>query len=95
MAKQHASTVIIDEGDKVLKWRSVLSEKYSAFPGIRSYHDFIFSHNVRSHVQVRVRTLCYTGALETSRFRVTNQHTITENVIPGIELTYKKTIHFP
>ena len=52
LAEQHAS-VIIDDGTNVYKWRNLLSKKYSALPGIRSHHDFIFARNPGADVQLR------------------------------------------
>lgn len=84
-----AGQYVIDEGEKVCQWRSSLSEKYSALPGIRSLHDFIFARNPGSHVKLKVHPLCYTGPIEACAFHVNKGHTIVENVIPNSELSYR------
>lgn len=42
VARQYGD-VVIDEGEKVLQWRSSLA-KYSTLPGIHTLHDFVFVH---------------------------------------------------
>ena len=91
VAKQYA-TVVIDEGELVYKWRSLLS---SPLPGIWGYHNFVFAHNPECHVQLKVCTLCYTGSMEKSKFHVNRGHIIAGNVIPTSDQSYKYKDNFP
>ena len=55
--------------------------KYSALPGIRELHDFVFVHNPSNHMK-KVRQLCYTGNLQDSTFHVKQGYSLEDNVIP-------------
>ena len=47
--------VIVDSGEIVCNWRANLA-KYSKFPGIRTFHDFVFTkHLVTGAVVSKVR----------------------------------------
>ena len=81
--------VIIDNGEVVVDWRNSLSAKYKKFPGIRSYHDFVFAKNITTqHVMVRQRRLCYTGAFETMNVQVVTGQSSEDDIIPGADKTY-------
>ena len=76
--------MIIDNGEVVVDWRSSLSAKYQKGPGIRSYHDFVFTKNIATqHVMVMQRRLCYTGAFETMNVQVVTGQSSEDNIIPG------------
>ena len=60
---ENYSDAVIDDGSIVYEWRSLLV-KYSTLPGIRGLHDFVFVRNLGSDVKLRVRPLCYTGAIQ-------------------------------
>ena len=81
--------VIIDNGEVVVDWRNSPSAKYQKFPGIRSYHDFVFTKNITTqHVMVRQRRLCYTGAFETMNVQVVTGQSSEDDIIPGTDKTY-------
>ena len=89
IAAKYAS-VVIDEGEKVFQWREQLV-KYSTLPGICDLHDFMFARNPGSNVKLRVRRLCYTGAITESLFHVKRGYTLSESVIPTADMSYKNT----
>ena len=89
VAGQYAD-VVVDEGERVYKWRSSLV-KYSSLPGIRDLHDFIFARNPGMDVRLRVRPLCYTGAIRPTQFHVKRGYTLAESAIPTASLSYRNS----
>lgn len=75
--------VTVDCGEIISDWRTSLS-KYSKFPGIHSFHDFVFVRRLVSHAVVsKVRKLCHVGAFEKSAIKIQAGRNVSENVIPG------------
>ena len=85
MAAQYAE-VVVDDGETVVNWRNTVSLK---FPGIRSFHDFVFTRNITTRrVIVRQRQLCYSGTFVSTNVAVIAGHSHEENVIPGADKSY-------
>ena len=79
--------VVIDDGELVLQWRSVVSLKYSTLPGIRDLHDLIFARNPGSDVRLRVGPLCYAGAIQPSQFRIKRGYSLAQSLVPTASLS--------
>jgi hypothetical protein len=79
------ASVVVDDGHTVRKWRDALS-KYTKLPGVRSLHDFVCVRKPSTgNAHVRVRDVCYEGAIRDSSIKVARGCRPTENVIPGEE----------
>ena len=81
--------VVVDDGETVVDWRNTVSLKYGKFPGIRPFHDFVFTRNITTRrVIVRQRRLCYSGTFASTNVAVIAGHSHEENVIPGADKSY-------
>ena len=57
------ATVVMDSGKIVRSWCEVVGEKYTNLPGIRDLHNFIALRNPGQNAIMKVRKMCYSGAL--------------------------------
>ena len=64
------ATVVMDSGKIVRSWREFVGEKYTNLPGIRDLHDFIALHNPGQNAIMKVRKMCYSGALVDTPMKV-------------------------
>ena len=71
------ASVTLDDGKLVRTWRSLLSDKYSNLPGIRSLHDFlIVKHPLTGSAVMKVRKYCFEGSFENTPMKVTRQECV-------------------
>ena len=71
------ASVTLDDGKLVYTWRSLLSDKYSNLPGIRSLHDFlIVKHPLTGSAVMKVRKYCFEGSFENISMKVTRQECV-------------------
>ena len=70
-------------------WRTLLSAKYTKYPGIRSRHAFVFTRNMATQeVFCKGRELCYAGAFVKATIHVAANQNVEDNVIPGPNNSY-------